>query len=323
MHDFIFLEGVAHTFFDFRNHIIQIRIRYFLVGTCANLNDEHRVYIGIMLLISILIPVLALILPFVCCSLEYGHVTVFDWIFRISDYNTIFEQSRLTNLGRRNNHLMQCRVCCLPDKGIKTFGSCTHSDNDRNGRQILLAAALDKTLHDGGSCSRLASLHTAVCLINNEIQTVSFFSCRIFNGLPNRILSRIRMTAQITGLAKLLRIQKIDMTVLQNLLVERFIRNHYALIYTNLICFQLDLLLGLFIQLRRIRKPYENGLRLFSKLLRAVKDIFNQGRHDNRFARTRWCLKRNHLRDLQHAIVIQRHRHAEAHFIDRLFLKWE
>ena len=33
--------------------------------------------------------------------------------------------------------------------------------------------------------ARLASLHTAVCLINNEIQTVSFFSCRIFNGLPN------------------------------------------------------------------------------------------------------------------------------------------
>ena len=218
---------------------------------------------------------------------------------------------------------MQCRVCCLPDKGIKTFGSCTHSDDDRNGRQILLAAALDKALHDGGCRSRLASLHTAVCLINNEIQTISFFSCRIFNGLPNRILSRIRMTAQITGLAKLLRIQKIDMTVLQNLSVERFIRNHYALIHADLICLQLDLLLGLFIQLRRIRKPYENGLRLFSKLLRTVKDIFNQGRHDNRFARTRWCLERNHLRDLQHAIVIQRHRHAEAHFIDRLFLKWE
>ena len=70
------------------------------------------------------------------------------------------------------------------------------------------------------------------------------------------------MTTQITGLAKLLRIQKIDMTVLQNLSVERFIRNHYALIYTDLICFQLDLLFGLLIQLRRIRKPYENGLRL-------------------------------------------------------------
>ena len=31
------------------------------------------------------------------------------------------------------------------------------------------------------------------------------------------------MAAQITGLAKLLRIQEIDMTVLQNLSVERFI----------------------------------------------------------------------------------------------------
>ena len=267
MHDFIFLEAIAHTLFDFRNYIVQIGVRYFRTGTSADLDNKHRIYIGVVLLIGILIPVLALILPFVCCSLENSHVTVFDWIFRISDYNTIFEQSRLANLGRGNNNLMQCRVCCLPDKGIKTFGSCTHSDDNRNGRQILLAAALDKSLHDSGCRSRLASLHTAVCLINNEIQPVSFFSCCIFNGLPNRILSRIRMTAQITGLAKLLRIQKIDMTVLQNLSVERFIRNHYALIHADLICLQLDLLLGLFIQLRRIRKPYKNGLRLFSKLL--------------------------------------------------------
>ena len=267
MHDFIFLEAIAHTFFDFRNYIVQIGVRYFRTGTSADLDNKHRIYIGVVLLIGILIPVLALILPFVCCSLENGHVTVFNWIFRISDYNTIFEQSRLANLSRGNNNLMQCRICCLSYKGIKTFGGRAHSDDDRNGRQILFAASLDKSLHDGSCRSRLASLHTAVCLINNEIQTISFFSCRIFNGLPNRILSRIRMTAQITGLAKLLRIQKIDMTVLQNLSVERFIRNHYALIHADLICLQLDLLLGLFIQLRRIRKPYKNGLRLFSKLL--------------------------------------------------------
>ena len=223
MHNFIFFEAIAHTLFDFGNYIVQIGVRYFRTGTSADLDNKHRIYIGVVLFIGILIPVLALILPFVCCSLENGHVTVFDWIFRISDYNTIFEQSRLANLGRGNNNLMQCRVCCLPDKGIKTLGSCTHSDNNRNGRQILLAAALDKTLHDGGCRSRLASLHTTMCLINNEIQAVSFFSCCIFNGLPNRILSRIRMAAQITSLAKLLRIQKIDMTVLQNLAVERFI----------------------------------------------------------------------------------------------------
>ena len=223
VYNLVFLEAIAHALFDFRNYIVQIGVRYFRTGTSADLDNKYRIYIGVVLLIGILIPVLALILPFVCRRLEYGHVTVFDWIFRISDYNTIFEQSRLANLGRGNNHLMQCRVCSLSYKGIKTLGGRAHSDDDRNGRQILLAAALDKTLHDGGSCSRLASLHTAVCLINNEIQTVSFFSCCIFNGLPNRILSRIRMTAQITGLAKFLRIQEIDMTVLQNLSVERFI----------------------------------------------------------------------------------------------------
>ena len=223
MYNLVFLKAITHTLFDFRNYIVQIGVRYFRTRTSADLDNKHRIYIGVVLLIGILIPMLALILPFICCSLENSHVTVFDWILRISDYNTIFEQSRLANLSRGNNNLMQCRVCCLPNKGIKTFGSCTHSDNNWNGRQILLAAALDKTLHDGGCRSRLASLHTTMCLINNEIQPVSFFSCCIFNGLPNRILSRIRMAAQITSLAKLLRIQKIDMTVLQNLAVERFI----------------------------------------------------------------------------------------------------
>ena len=223
VYNLVFLEAIAHTLFDFGNYIVQIGVRYFRTGSSANLDNKHRIYIGVVLLIGILIPVLALILPFVCCSLENGHVTVFDWIFRISDYNTIFQQSRLANLSRGNNNLMQCRVCSLSYKGIKTLGGRAHSDDDRNGRQILLVAALDKTLHDGGCRSRLASLHTTMCLINNEIQTISFFSCRIFNGLPNRILSRIRMAAQITGLAKLLRIQEIDMTVLQNLSVERFI----------------------------------------------------------------------------------------------------
>ena len=107
VYNLVFLEAIAHTLFDFRNYIVQISVRYFRTGTSADLNNKHRIYIGVVLLIGILIPVLALILPFVCCCLENGHVTVFDWILRISDYNTIFEQSGLANLGRGNNNLMQ------------------------------------------------------------------------------------------------------------------------------------------------------------------------------------------------------------------------
>ena len=159
-----------------------------------------------MLFISVLIPVLTLVLPFICCGLKHGHVTVLGRIIWIGDDDSIFQQTRLANLCRRNDHLMQGRAGSLTNQCIKTLSRCTHSDDNWDGRKVLLIAALDKTLHDGRCCSGLASLHTAVCLINNEIQTVSFFSCCIFNGLPNRILSRIRMTAQITGLAKLLRI---------------------------------------------------------------------------------------------------------------------
>ena len=208
-------------------------------------------------------------------------------------------------------------------QSIKTISGRTHSDDDRNGRKLLLVAALDKALHNGGCRSGLASLHAAMCFINNEIQPVSFFSCSIFNGFPNRILSRIRMAAQITGLAKLLRIQEIDMTVLQNLSVKGFVGDHHTLVNADFICLLLNFLLGLFIQLRRVREPYKNCVWLFRELLRAVEDIFNQSRHDNCLAGPRRSLKRNYLRDFQHAIVIQCHSHAETHIIDRLLLEWE
>ena len=50
------------------------------------------------------------------------------------------------------------------------------------------------------------------------------------------------MTAQITGFAQLLRVQKIDMTIFQHFLVKRLVGNHNALTDADLVCLLLDLL---------------------------------------------------------------------------------
>ena len=82
----------------------------FVPGASADLDNEYRIYIGVMLFISVLIPVLTLVLPFICCGLKHGHVTVLGRIIWIGDDDSIFQQTRLANLCRRNDHLMQGRA---------------------------------------------------------------------------------------------------------------------------------------------------------------------------------------------------------------------
>ena len=100
MYNLVFLEAVAHALFDFGNYIVQIGVRYSRTGAGTDLDNKNRIYICVVLLIGILIPVLALILPLICCRLEHSHVAVLGRVFRISDDNTIFKKSGLANLSR-------------------------------------------------------------------------------------------------------------------------------------------------------------------------------------------------------------------------------
>ena len=72
---------------------------------------------------------------------------------------------------------------------------CVVISDESFDREILLIAALDKALHDGGCRTGLASLHTTVCLIDDEVKAVGFPTCRVLNGFPNRVLTRIGMVA--------------------------------------------------------------------------------------------------------------------------------
>ena len=87
----------------------------------------------------------------------------------------------------------------------------------------MLATALDEPLHDGCSSSCLAALHTTMRFIDNKIQPVRFFFGRIFNRLPNRVLSGIGMFPQVTCIAQLLCVQEIDATIIKGFLIKTLI----------------------------------------------------------------------------------------------------
>ena len=124
-------------------------------------------------------------------------------------------------------------------------------------------------------------MHTTVCFVNNEIQSVFLLTGSVFDGFPDSILPGIRMMAQISGFSQLLSVEKIDMPIFQNFLVKRLIGYYDALIKTDPVRLLIDFLPGLLIQLRRIRQPYEDGFRLFCIIFRSEVDVLDERRHDN------------------------------------------
>ena len=91
-----------------------------------------------------------------------------------------------------------------------------------------------------------------MCLVNDEIQPVGFLPDGIGKRVPNGILPPVAIAGEIAFLAQLLRVQKIDMPVIQILLVEGFVVDGDALIEADFIRFQIDLLPGLRVQRRGI-----------------------------------------------------------------------
>ena len=127
-----------------------------------------------------------------------------------------------------------------------------------------------------------------MCLVNDEIQPIRFVLNCVIQSFPNRILSIIGVLCQLSVPADLLCVQKIDMPILQHLHVEGFLCNRDTLAETQFAGLELNLLLGLFVQLRGVRKPNENGLWLLTKSrpigqCRPKIDTFDQRRSNNRF----------------------------------------
>ena len=89
--------------------------------------------------------------------------------------------------------------------------------------------------------------------VNNEVQSVGFFTNSIRQRLPDGILPPVRVLCQIAGFRELLRVQKIDMPIFQHFHIKGIIADRYALIQTDLVRLQIDLQPRLLIELRGIR----------------------------------------------------------------------
>ena len=133
-------------------------------------------------------------------------------------------------------------------------------------------------------------------LINDEVQAVVLLVHRVLQRFPDGEGASVALLRQITALAELLDIQEIDMPIVQHLLVEGFIGDGHALVEPNLIRLQVNLAARLLVELRRIREPDKDGIRLVGILLITEIDRFNQRRQDDGLTRAGRSGERKYLR---------------------------
>ena len=90
MHHLSTFQLKASTFLDLCYTVIQICIRQGITGSIQNLNDQDRVYIGVVLLETILRPMLPLLFPIIRSSLQNGHIIIDCAFLRIGNNDPIF-----------------------------------------------------------------------------------------------------------------------------------------------------------------------------------------------------------------------------------------
>ena len=133
-------------------------------------------------------------------------------------------------------------------------------------------------------------------LVNDEVQAVILLVHRVLQRFPDGEGAPVALLGQITALAQLLSVQKIDMSIVQHFLVEGFIGDGHALVKPNLVRLQVNLTAGLLVELRRIRKPHKDGVWLVGILFITEIDGFNQRRQNDGFASAGRSGERKYLR---------------------------
>ena len=227
---------------------------------------------------------LPLLLPVIGSSLQHGHILASGGILRIGDNDSVLQQARGPNIVGGHDDLLDGRFC-PGHQIIEALRRSSHAKHDRNRSQTVFPTALEELLHDGGGLCSGAALHTTVGLINDEVQAVILLVHRVLQRFPDGECASVALLRQVTALAQLLCIQKIDMPIVQHLLVKGFIGDSHALIEPNLIRLQVNLTAGLLVELRRIREPDEDGIRLVGILLITEIDGFNQRRQNDGLTR--------------------------------------
>ena len=113
------------------------------------------------------------------------------------------------------------------------------------------------------------------------------------------------------------------MSVLEEFHIEGILTDRHALSKTDFICLGINFLLGLLIQLRRVRQPNHNGVLLFHIGFIPKENAFNQGCHNNRFSCTRGSGKGNHLRSMCSMVTAEGFCCFQTNVGKRSFLKWK
>ena len=113
------------------------------------------------------------------------------------------------------------------------------------------------------------------------------------------------------------------MTILKGFFIEGILADRNALAQANFISLGVNLQLRLLIQLRRIRQPNNNGIRLFRIVFVAKENAFNQRGHDDGLACTGRRSKRDHLRGMCPVVAAHSLCCFHADISEGPFLKWK
>lgn len=91
MHNFSVLETESCPLLNLPEAVIQIGIGDAAAGLVLHLNHEHRIHVGVVLLLTILRPVLPFLLPVIGSSLQHSHILASRGILRIGDDDSVLQ----------------------------------------------------------------------------------------------------------------------------------------------------------------------------------------------------------------------------------------
>ena len=190
-----FHETVADPFFYDPQALIQIGRGDLMSAAVLHLHDKDGVYLSVVLLIAILVPVITLMPPFVCRSLQNSHIIT--GVLGVGDYDPILQKAGCTHFVRSGLHIV-CRGLNTLRQSIETLRRCGHADNYRHRGQTICLGAFQELLHDRRVlCEISCTLRTAMGFVNDEIQPVGFLAYRIRQRLPNGVLPAVRVFGKI------------------------------------------------------------------------------------------------------------------------------
>ena len=233
-----FEEAVFHSFLNGADAFVKIGHGNAVRRSVLNLNHEHGIDLTVMLFVAILIPMLTFIDPFVGGCLKNCHIVAGG--FRVCNDDAILQKTGSADFFRFRFDVVSSGMDTFR-KTIETSPGCGHTDNDRHRRQFIVGRSLEELLHDRRVLGQIARLlSTSVRFINNEIEMIRLLTDGIGKRFPDGILSAVAVLGQITALGKLLCVEKIDVSVFEDLTVKRIIADGDTLIQRNLFGFHVN-----------------------------------------------------------------------------------